>query len=109
MRLENFLHETNDELKAGSLWRRLRPVEGAQSAQIYLEGKPVLNFCSNNYLGLADDERLKQAAIASIEEEGFGTGASRLVCGNLKTHQLERRVTSACAWQASAHRTKPTP
>jgi 8-amino-7-oxononanoate synthase len=42
-----------------------------------------LNFCSNDYLGLANDARIKKAALEAIEEYGFGSGASRLVCGNM--------------------------
>jgi glycine C-acetyltransferase len=46
-----------------------------------------LNFCSNDYLGLANDARIKKAAIEAIEEYGFGSGASRLVCGNMGPHE----------------------
>jgi glycine C-acetyltransferase len=75
------------------LKRALRCAEGAQGRAITIDGKQVLNFCSNNYLGLAGDERLKQAAIRCLEEEGFGAGASRLVCGNMTAHRrLEKRL-----------------
>ncbi len=73
--------------------RILREQEGAQGAHIVFQGKEVLNFCSNNYLGLADDFRLVDAAIDCMKEEGFGSGASRLICGNMSAHQkLERKL-----------------
>ncbi len=73
--------------------RHLRSQGGPQSRELTVEGRNVLNFCSNNYLGLADDPRLQEAAIESIREEGFGSGASRLVCGNMPAHErLEQAI-----------------
>ncbi len=64
-----------------------------QAKKIVLNGKQVLNFCSNNYLGLADDERIKRAAVTAINEDGFGSGASRLVCGTMSEHvKLEKKL-----------------
>ncbi len=100
--LENFLKETLSDLTDKNLRRGLRRVEGAQGRELVIDGKKVLNFCSNNYLGLADDPRLGEAALESIRREGFGSGASRLVCGNLSSHsQLEEKMaafkgTKAC-------------
>ncbi len=89
----DFLTQTLNNLQEKGLKRRLRAVEGAQSATITLNGKEALNLCSNNYLGLADDPRLSQAAVDVIAKEGFGSGASRLVCGNMKSHiALEKRL-----------------
>lgn len=82
-----FLSEILQDLQDKNLLRQLRGVEGPQGAWIILNGRRVLNFCSNNYLGLAGDLRVKEAAIKAIEEEGFGSGASRLVCGNMRPHQ----------------------
>lgn len=80
----------NNELEAlerQGLRRRLRGISGAQGRKILLDGREVLNFCSNNYLGLAEDPRLAQAAVECMEEEGFGAGASRLVCGSMSAHR----------------------
>ena len=74
-------------LEREGLKRGLRRVSGAQGRKVILDGKEVLNFCSNNYLGLADDPRLRKAAIERIEQEGVGSGASRLVCGNMAAHR----------------------
>ena len=88
-----FLEESLQNLEAKHLKRHLRSVEGPQGREIVVDGQKVLNFCSNNYLGLADDPRLRQAAIDSIEKEGIGSGASRLVCGNLRAHRaLEEKI-----------------
>jgi len=82
-----------DRLEADGLFRKLRLVEGSPREKIIIDGKKVLNLCSNNYLGLADDKRLKSAAIAAIKKYGVGAGASRLVCGNMYLHrQLEKRL-----------------
>lgn len=80
-------------LQEQGLKRHLRNVSGTQGRKIILDGKEVLNFCSNNYLGLADDPRLRQAAMACLEQEGTGAGASRLVCGNMAAHRnLEETI-----------------
>ena len=75
------------DLEETGLKRKLRQISGTQGQEIIIEGKKVLNFCSNNYLGLANDSRVEQAAIDCIQTEGFGSGASRLVCGNRMAHQ----------------------
>ncbi len=81
------------ELKARSLLRKLREFDGAQQPAMQLAGKAVVNFSSNDYLGLATEPALKEAAKAAIEKFGVGAGASRLVCGTLGPHvQLEERL-----------------
>ena len=84
---EKFLDERLMNLEQSGLKRELRQLTGAQDREITLEGRKVLNFCSNNYLGLAGDARLGRAAAECIEREGLGAGASRLVCGNMSSHQ----------------------
>lgn len=91
--MEIFLENTLSDLTERGLRRAVRTIEGSQSREIVIDGRKVLNFCSNNYLGLADDPRLGEAARESISKEGFGSGASRLVCGNLTSHtRLEERM-----------------
>jgi len=85
--IETFIDQTLLELTQRGLKRKIRTIEGRQNREITIDGRKVLNFCSNNYLGLADDPRLGAAATASIVAEGFGAGASRLVCGNFSSHQ----------------------
>jgi len=96
--MNNFLAESLFEIETAGLHRKLRTVSGTQGRKIAIDvdgrgSVEVLNFCSNNYLGLADDPRLKEAAIEAIKKEGFGSGASRLVCGNMTSHiKLEEKL-----------------
>jgi 8-amino-7-oxononanoate synthase len=84
----SFLEQDLLELESKSMRRSLRTVQSAQSRAVVIDGKTVLNFCSNNYLGLADDERIKRATIDAVSQHGFGAGASRLICGNTSAHIL---------------------
>lgn len=82
-------------LEQRGLRRRMRPIDGPQTAEILVDGQPAINFCSNNYLGLADHPALIAAARDAMEREGFGAGASRLIVGNLTAHRrLEERIAS---------------
>jgi len=93
MMLEKFLKNELSSLEEKGLQRQLRNLEGFQSSHIQIDGRNVLNFCSNNYLGLADDSRLSNAVIDCLKDEGFGSGASRLICGNMRAHRnLEKRL-----------------
>lgn len=86
-----------DDIAARGLRRSLREVAGAQSAEITLNGRPVLNFSSNNYLGVADAPLLRDAADRAMADFGFGAGAARLIVGNLSPHRdLERAI---CRWK----------
>jgi len=82
----DFIKAELDEMEKQGLRRTLRAIESAQGREVIIGGRKVLNFCSNNYLGLADENRLKEAAINAIKSEGLGSGASRLVCGTLSAH-----------------------
>lgn len=84
-----------ENLEEQQLSRTLRHVSGRQGPRILFEEKEVLNFCSNNYLGLADDARLVTAAQEALVAEGLGSGASRLICGNMDSHiKLEQKLAS---------------
>src|SRR3990172_4513898 len=92
MGLEFVLNELQ-ALKDHALMREYKTIESAQGPYVKINGKPYLSFCSNNYLGLADHPKIKQAAIAAIHQYGWGTGASRLVAGNMMLHQeLEKKI-----------------
>ena len=81
------------ELTALGLRRRMRPIDGAQAAEVVVDGRRALNFSSNNYLGLADHPALATAALLSTQRDGFGAGASRLIAGSLAPHRaIERRI-----------------
>src|ERR1051326_633231 len=77
------------------LYRKLRRIDSAQWPQSVIDGRTVLNFSSNDYLGLANHPALKAAAMGAIEKWGAGAGASRLICGSLGPHhELEESLVS---------------
>ena len=81
------------ELRELGLYRRTRMVSGPQGPRVVLDGKPVLLLCSNNYLGLADHPRVREAAADAAMRWGVGAGASRLVSGTMTVHRrLEERL-----------------
>jgi len=69
------------------LRRCLKTLDSPQGREIMLDGRRVLNFSSNDYLGLANDARIKRAAAQAIKEYGLGAGASRLICGHMTPHE----------------------
>lgn len=92
MGIEFILDELHT-LKDRALLREYRTIESAQDHYIQINGKSYLSFCSNNYLGLANHRKIKQAAIEAIHQYGWGAGASRLVSGNMTLHQkLEKKI-----------------
>jgi 8-amino-7-oxononanoate synthase len=74
-------------LEHENLRRHRRVIDSAQGARVTIDGRSVLNFASNDYLGLANHARLRDAAHAAIDEFGVGAGASALVTGHLRLHQ----------------------
>ena len=81
------------ELRARSLLRTLREMDSPQQPAVELAGKKLINFSSNDYLGLATEPALREAAKAAIDQYGVGAGASRLVCGTLSPHvRLEEKL-----------------
>ena len=90
-----FLGEELAALREQGLYTTIRSIDGPQGAELEIEGRHVLNFCSNNYLGLANDTRLVAAAKAAIDEHGVGPGAVRTIAGTMTIHtELERRLAA---------------
>jgi glycine C-acetyltransferase/8-amino-7-oxononanoate synthase len=84
-----------DELRAAGLHRSPRLVDGPQGPRVTLDGVEVLLLCSNNYLGLAGHQRVREAAAEAALEFGAGAGASRLISGTMSLHRrLERRLAA---------------
>jgi 8-amino-7-oxononanoate synthase len=83
-----------EEIRARGLLRRMRMISGPQGPRVLLDGRPVLLLCSNNYLGLADHPRVREAAAEAAMRYGAGAGASRLVSGTMTVH---RRLEEALA------------
>ncbi len=91
-----------EELRASGLHRRLRLIEGAQGPHVQLDGEPVLLLCSNNYLGLADHPRVREAAAEAALGWGAGAGGSRLISGNMAPHRrLEERLAAFKGYEAA--------
>src|SRR5665647_2136367 len=80
------LDATLAEIRAAGLYKTERQLASPQSAHVRSGGRDVLNFCANNYLGLADDPRLVAAAKASLDEWGFGMASVRFICGTQTQH-----------------------
>ena len=81
-RLADFL----DQQREAGLYRSRRVVDSAQGAEITVDGRRLLNFCSNDYLGLAADPRLAEAACRAMDDYGFGAGAAHLINGHFRPH-----------------------
>ena len=89
------LQSQMDDWREQGLWRELRLLESAQGPLVKLDGREMINFSSNDYLGLADSAVLRQAMQDGVEKYGTGSGASRLVCGTLKPHRELEEVLAA--------------
>ena len=89
----DYLVEQVQELKDKGLFTTIRTLDSAQGAWLEIEGRRVLNFCSNNYLGFANDPELVEAAKAAMDRYGVGPGAVRTIAGTIRIHtELERRL-----------------
>src|SRR5881227_3189491 len=84
-----------EEIRELGLYRRMRLISGPQGPRVVLDGRPVLLLCSNNYLGLADHPKVREAAADAAMRWGVGSGASRLVSGSMTVHRrLEERLAA---------------
>jgi glycine C-acetyltransferase len=89
------IRDTLTGIEADGLTKRERLIEGAQGAHVTIGGRPMLNLCANNYLGLAGDPRLTHAAKAAMDSHGFGMASVRFICGTQDLHrQLEARLAA---------------
>jgi 8-amino-7-oxononanoate synthase len=89
----DFIESELSRLKEAGLYRKLRRVEGDQGPTLILDGREVINFSSNNYLGIANHPALGEAAKSAIDRYGCGAGASRLISGNMTLHEeLESKI-----------------
>jgi glycine C-acetyltransferase len=83
-----------EEIETAGLTKRERGIHGPQSSEIEVAGREVLNFCANNYLGLANDPRIVAAAHGGLDEWGYGLASVRFICGTQELHlELEKRVS----------------
>ena len=84
-----------DGLTSAGLYKSERVISSTQSSRIEVGGRKVLNFCANNYLGLADNEELRDAAKRALDRYGYGMASVRFICGTQEEHkQLEAKISS---------------
>ncbi len=89
----DFIVNELQQLKDSGLYNQIRTIESAQGAWLVVDGSRVLNLCSNNYLGLANQPELKEAAQKALEEFGVGPGAVRSIAGTMSLHlELEKAL-----------------
>src|SRR5499427_6512675 len=90
------IRQTLQGIRADGFWKAERRIATPQDSHIRLEdGSTVLNFCANNYLGLADDKRLIDAAKQGLDEHGFGMASVRFICGTQTLHKdLEAKLSA---------------
>ncbi len=94
-KFQKHLQDTLDEIREAGLYKNERNIASAQSAEITLQdGSKALNFCANNYLGLADNPRLIEAARKAMEIRGYGMSSVRFICGTQDLHkELEKAIS----------------
>ncbi|HUW79184.1 MAG TPA: glycine C-acetyltransferase [Candidatus Nanopelagicaceae bacterium] len=96
------LAATLTEIQEAGLYKNERPLESAQQAHMRSSGRPVLNFCANNYLGLANHPRLVAAAKTALDQWGFGMASVRFICGTQTQHvELEDRLSGFLGTEAT--------
>jgi glycine C-acetyltransferase len=89
----SFLHDEYEDLVNKELEWKLRVLQGPSTPWCMVDGKKVLMFCSNNYLGLSNHPKLKEAAIEAVKTHGAGSGSVRPIAGNMDLHvELEKRL-----------------
>ncbi|PWB49470.1 MAG: glycine C-acetyltransferase [Anaerolineales bacterium] len=97
-----WIQDELQKLKDDGLYNRIRTLSSPQGAWLVVDGKRVLNFCSNNYLGLANDPRIVQAAQEAVKKYGVGPAAVRSIAGTMDLHlELERRLAAFKGVQAA--------
>src|SRR5947199_1589038 len=93
-RLRDGLRTQLDEVKAKGLYKHERLLQGPQGAAIRVAGREVINFCANNYLGLANHPDVVAAAQEGLRRYGYGMASVRFICG---TQDLHKQLESAVA------------
>ena len=100
--VQDQLRSTLAEIREAGLYKDERQLASPQSAHVVSSGRDVLNFCANNYLGLADHPSVVAAAKAALDEWGFGMASVRFICGTQVQHaQLEARLSSFLGTEAT--------
>ncbi|HYV94270.1 MAG TPA: glycine C-acetyltransferase [Chitinophagales bacterium] len=92
--IQSRLQKELEDIKASGLFKNERIITSAQGAEIVVNGKTVLNFCANNYLGLSSHPKVIEAAERTIETHGYGMSSVRFICGTQNLHKiLEKKIS----------------
>ena len=93
-KFQEYLKQELAQIEADGLYKNERIIESAQGAEIIVKGKKCLNFCANNYLGLANNPQLIEAAKKGMDARGFGMSSVRFICGCQDLHkELEAKIS----------------
>src|SRR3954464_619587 len=95
---ENFVKRINaeiGEIREAGLYKQERIIESPQGPEITVNGRTVLNFCANNYLGLSSHPKVIEAAHKAVDERGYGMSSVRFICGTQDIHkELEEKLST---------------
>ena len=92
-KFQEHLQKELADIEAAGLYKHERIIESAQGAEIMVAGKKCLNFCANNYLGLANNPELIKAAKEAMDARGYGMASVRFICGCQDLHKkLEKKI-----------------
>src|SRR5438552_17611518 len=98
---EKFVSRIAEELKkieSAGLFKKERIIESEQGPEISVNGRTVLNFCANNYLGLSSHPKVIAAAKAAVDHRGYGMSSVRFICGTQDIHKdLEQKISKFVA------------
>jgi glycine C-acetyltransferase len=93
--LKNKIENQLSAMHESGTYKNERIIGSSQETSIFVNNNDVLNFCANNYLGLANDIRIRNAAIQAINEWGYGLASVRFICGTQEIHKLlEKKVSN---------------
>jgi glycine C-acetyltransferase len=89
-----------EEIRSAGLFKKERVITSDQGAEIVVNGRKVLNFCANNYLGLSSHPAVTEAAHRVLNERGYGLSSVRFICGTQDIHkELEKRSPNFSEWR----------
>ena len=92
--IKHFLQTELEQLKESGLFKEEKVIQSPQGADVTADGKETINFCANNYLGLANHREIISAVQKGLEERGFGMASVRFICGTQDIHkELERKIS----------------
>src|SRR6478672_2797069 len=93
--LRDHLRTQLDDIRARGLAKKERQLEGPQGSAISVGGREVINFCANNYLGLANHPAIVQAAMEGLRHYGYGMASVRFICGTQEPHKVLEAALAA--------------